>query len=333
MNRRAWGVGATAVLAAIGLRRQLLGRALGLPPVAYRVRVRRGVAVTMSDGVRLLADHYAPQTAVPQPAILIRTPYGRRLLNAVYAQRFAERGYHVLCQDVRGRFGSAGTFEPYVAERADGAATIAWLARQPWCNGRVGMWGQSYVGYVQWAAAAAAPEALQAVVPAITQSDLAIGRVDGLQLDRMLRWLVQLDALDANVAGLPGWERLRRLTQAAAQDALVARGASRLPLADADLAMFDQPVPFFRTWLRHPDPADDYWAAVDFSRAVGRVTAPAHLVAGWHDIFLDGQLADYAALRANGRAPFLTIGPWTHTDPAAAAAAIREGLAWFDAHL
>jgi hypothetical protein len=94
----------------------------------------------------------------------MRTPYDRRRIG-ILAQRFAERGYHVVVQDARGRFDSEGAFSPYGHEAGDGAATVAWLAQQPWFNGQLGTWGASYLGYVQWALAAANPDAIQAMVP------------------------------------------------------------------------------------------------------------------------------------------------------------------------
>ena len=75
---------------------------------------------------------------------------------------------HVDMQTTRGRFDSEGESVPFVDERADGRATIEWIARQPWFDGRLGMAGPSYGGYVQWAAAADAPHELKAIVTHIT---------------------------------------------------------------------------------------------------------------------------------------------------------------------
>ncbi|MEZ4642858.1 MAG: CocE/NonD family hydrolase [Chloroflexota bacterium] len=319
-------------------KRPLLGRLMDLPPVTYRVRVHRNLSITMPDGIELAADHYQPQSKSALPAILMRTPYGKGNINGFLAQRFAERGYHVLVQDVRGRFRSDGEFEPYVNEQADGVATLDWLAAQPWCDGQVGMWGQSYVGYVQWAAAAVNPPVLRAIVPAITQANLAIGRADNVMLDRTLRWLIMLDAMDTNVAGLPWWQLLPRTFDMRVQDELVAKAAAHLPLQELDTVVFGQPFPVFRNWRAHPDIHTPYWQDIDFRAAVSTVQAPAHFIAGWYDIFLGGQLADYAALAAshaagNAPQPFLTIGPWTHMDRTNMITTLREGLAWFDAHL
>ena len=102
------------------------------------------------------------------PAILVRTPYLKETAapSPVADVRLAtERGYRVVVQDVRGRGSSEGEFEPFVNEEADGADSVAWVAEQRWCDGRVVMAGMSYVGATQWLAAAAAPPALRASLP------------------------------------------------------------------------------------------------------------------------------------------------------------------------
>src|SRR5690606_11004178 len=121
----------------------------------------------------------------PAPTVLMRTPYGRTNINQFFATLFAERGFNVVAQDVRGRFGAEGHFEPYVHEAADGAATLAWIAEQPWSNGRIGMWDQSYVGFVQWAAATTATPHLLAMLRAVTQANL------GGPTDQGFMWLDQ----------------------------------------------------------------------------------------------------------------------------------------------
>ena len=100
----------------------------------------------VSDGISLEAEHYYPLAEGSFPTILIRTPYGLstdnpRLNTAIVnfpVQRFVERGYHVVVQSVRGRFGSEGRWIPFFNEAADGRATLDWIAQQPWFNGSLG---------------------------------------------------------------------------------------------------------------------------------------------------------------------------------------------------
>ncbi len=141
------------------------------------VLVRRGVAVPMRDGVVLRADVYAPADGRPRPALLQRTPYDRTDSGVaietmgIEPLRAAEAGFATVIQDVRGRFASEGDFDPYAQELNDGEDTVAWVAAQPFCDGRVAMYGASYVGATQLLAAVRAPAALTAVAPTITGAE------------------------------------------------------------------------------------------------------------------------------------------------------------------
>ena len=141
------------------------------------------VMVTMRDGVRLATDVYRPALegrAVTQalPVILERTPYGKALASrseldrgeteprsrTEIAEWFVRRGYVVVYQDCRGRYGSEGEFVKYLQDGEDGCDTIEWIAHQPWCDGRVATMGLSYAAHTQVSAACLAPQALAAMV-------------------------------------------------------------------------------------------------------------------------------------------------------------------------
>ena len=132
-----------------------IDRAIGLTGPAEPVTLKRDVGVPMPDGVVLLGDHYRPaRNNAPMPVVLIRSPYGRAgLAGTVFAAPLARRGFQVFVQSTRGTFGSGGQFRPFLHEREDGLATVAWLREQPWCDGRVSMTGASYLGHTQWAIA------------------------------------------------------------------------------------------------------------------------------------------------------------------------------------
>lgn len=335
-----------AIVEALGLgllpARAMLARSLRLPPPRNLVAVRRDVPVPMPDGARLYADHYAPRVRGPAPTILIRTPYGRLgeaplgaglSLAELPAQQFAARGYHVLVQSVRGCFRSEGAFEPHAQEAADGAATVAWLRGQPWFDGRLGSWGPSYLGYAQWATAAAAPGALAAMVPTITSAEpFSVSHPDGaFGLETRLRW-AQGTLLLAELQRASWHERLAQASAGGA--ALRLRQAfMHLPLGEADLVATGRELPHFRASLAAEAPDAPFWRARDHSAAVAGVAAPAHMVGGWHDYFLRGLLRDYASLRAAGREPYLTIGPWHHAEPGPLLAGLQVGLQWFQVFL
>src|SRR5213080_179253 len=140
----------------------------------YEVTVERGVAAKMRDGVTLRADIYPPKADGKFPVLLVRTPYDKTgILN--FGLRAATRGYVVVAQDVRGRFTSEGEWYPFKNESLDGYDTVEWAAALPYSNGKVGMFGGSYVGATQYLAAIAKPPHLAGICPG-----------DGFQLPRRM---------------------------------------------------------------------------------------------------------------------------------------------------
>ena len=138
--------------------------------------------VPMRDGVELATDVYLPDGPGPWPAVLVRLPYdknGRYCWMPFISRHFTERGYAFLPQDVRGKFRSRGRGRTRSCTRSTTATTRSSGSReQPWSNGDVGMWGDSYYGFTQWAAVASGHPALKAIVPRVTVADL-FGWLDG----------------------------------------------------------------------------------------------------------------------------------------------------------
>ncbi|MCC4908337.1 CocE/NonD family hydrolase [Microbacterium sp. cx-59] len=155
---------------------------VGPAPVSPLAREER---VRMRDGVRLGTDVYLPAgDDSPGDAILIRLPYdksGPYTFIPLIAEYLMARGYRVVAQDVRGKFRSEGDALLFVNESDDGYDTIEWIVNQPWSNGRVAMWGDSYYGYTQWAAVASQHPALKAIAPRVTGTQLGepVRRVAG----------------------------------------------------------------------------------------------------------------------------------------------------------
>ncbi len=139
--------------------------------------------VPMRDGVRLATDVYLPGGAGPWPVILIRLPYdkdGRYTFMPALAPHVTGRGYAFVVQDVRGKFRSEGETLPFVHEADDGYDTLDWIDAQPWA-GPVGMFGDSYYGFTQWAAVASGHPALRAIVPRVTSAQLGRWLSGGVQ--------------------------------------------------------------------------------------------------------------------------------------------------------
>ena len=291
----------------MSLASRVLAWLAALPPARTRdVGVERDLPATMPDGAALLADRYFPRAGGTPPVVLIRTPYGRRSFG-VFGRVFAERGYQAVIQSLRGTFGSDGHFE-FRDERDDGRATLDWLSRQSWFGGRVGMYGPSYLGFVQWAVARDAPDYLRALAIPVATSSRRHSLYDGgaFHLDFAL-------TLAHTIVGQerPPWRTLwRRLRER--ED--LAPAFAHLPLCEADERAVGRRVGFYQNWLAHTEPDDPYWQAMDHSRDMASVSAAVDLIAGWYDPYLSTQLEDFAALRRAGRGPHLTIGPWAHTD-------------------
>src|SRR6266487_859772 len=158
MNRRATFVEILFCLLAVTLARAA---------DQYAITYERNVSVKMRDGVTLHADIFRPQAEGKFPVLLQRTPYNKD--NGVdFGLNAAARGYVVIFEDVRGRYASEGEWYTFKNEPNDGYDTIEWAAALPYSNGKVGMFGGSYVGATQMLAAIAHPPHLAGICPVVT---------------------------------------------------------------------------------------------------------------------------------------------------------------------
>lgn len=243
----------------------------------------RQYAVAMADGVRLATDVYLPERGTRWPTLLSRLPYdkaGDECFLPAVARWFTERGFAVVVQDVRGKVRSGGELAPFEAEIADGYATLDWVAAQRWSTGRVGMFGDSYYGFTQWAAAASGHPALGALAPRVCSADFRdlLGRQGVLLQEVAVCWALEtwVDEALYDYDGELDW--------------------SVRPL--------ERIVP---TLLggRRPVGLDD-WALGRMSPAATLPISgdvPALHLGGFGDILLGGQLATWRRARAAGRAP------------------------------
>ena len=303
------------------------------PPRTNAVSVERGLIATMPDGVELVADRWYPtqeqgygEDGVQPATVLIRTPYGRTIMGPL-GRLYAERGYQVLVQSCRGTFGSGGEFVPVRNEQVDGQATLEWVAGQPWFDGRLVMWGGSYLGMTQWAVAQDAPDFVKALsfqVTAANFRDAVVFPGGAFALETGLAWIHEITHQEL------GWRAVLR-ARLRAQRA-VSTSSAVLPLGKGDAAAIGEPMAFYQDWLGHSTPGDTWWDGVDFGRRLEKVP-PASFIGGWYDLFLKAQVDDYEALRRAGRTARLTIGPWTHASPALFAETVRDGPRWFDSQL
>lgn len=272
----------------------------------------------MRDGVLLRADVWRPAAEGRFPALVYRTPYDRRDAQGAgsTAARAVARGYAVVVQDVRGRYGSEGEFEPYRHEGRDGYDTIEWAAAQPWSDGSVGTYGLSYPGAVQWLAAVESPPHLKAMVPAMTFSTPRNFFYSGGVFDMSwTAWIWNNIAPDVRVRrGLAGprTDDEARTSWAHIRDSVL----RRLPLSE--LREFRDVAPYLFDWMRHPA-SDAWWDWAEIRGRYGRVGAAVLNLSGWHDEAYgpEGALTNFLGLRsarpdeADPRAR-LVLGPWIH---------------------
>ncbi|WP_198153282.1 CocE/NonD family hydrolase [Thermotalea metallivorans] len=305
-----------------------MSKMLKLPPAeTYDIAVERDLKIPMSDGVILLADHYYPRTLGQRPTILIRSMYPDRTKGGYMGEIIAERGFQVVIVSGRGVCGSGGEMTPFMTEHEDGVAVLSWLKEQTWFDGCLGTLGQSYLGFTQWAIAYEGGSMLKAMSTQMTSSDLRsiVYPGNAFSLEVLLGWLSMIDSQEASMFRnlgniILGGKRRKKI-------------AWHLPLIDLDKVMTGKEYEFWRSWLIHDDPKDDWWAPGDHSHMISKVTAPNHMISGWHDFMLPSTIRDYNLLRKSGQEPYLTIGPWTHFDTEAFSMGINEALIWLRAHL
>ena len=283
------------------------------------VMIEHDVCATMRDGVVLRADVYRPMGDGPWPVLLARMPYGKQvpaILAMLDPAGIARRGFIVVIQDTRGRFASDGEWEPWTFETDDGHDTVRWAAALPASNGSVGMFGPSYLGNTQWMAALSKPPELKAIAPAVTWSepnDGLFSRGGAAELGISLPWsLMQgLDRVLRRYADDPIAKGQALVALIRDFDAVAETGYRELPAGHHPaFVRHDIPELGFERSLRDP-------AWTESCRVAGRhseVDLPSLHIAGWYDIFSQGTLDNFMAMRGTGRPANLIVGPWCHSD-------------------
>ncbi len=277
------------------------------------ISIEHGVTMKTRDGVTLKADVYRPAGDGAFPVLLQRTPYNKD--NAQnFARKAVARGFMVVVQDVRGRYTSEGEWYTFMHEINDGYDTVEWAAGLPHSNGKVGMFGGSYVGATQMLAAISHPPHLAGICPVVTASNYHEN------------WTYQGGAFEQWFNESWGSGLAQDTANRLIRDATNAKAAARiLPLNQYPIFNFDsvsdgteltsQLAPYFLDWLAHPT-YDSYWKQWAIDENYANIQVPALSVAAWYDIFQGGSLANYQGLRDHAGNPaarsaqrlFVTIG-------------------------
>lgn len=311
------------------------------PAKAEQVEFQWGVKIPLRDGIKLNATLYKPrEQKQPLPCVFTLTPY----IAQSYHDRgmyFAANGYVFLGVDVRGRGNSEGEFTPLLQEAKDGHDVVEWLAQQPYCNGKVTMWGGSYAGYDQWASAKEFPPHLATIVPVASPKpgvDYPMSRNMFYSYDT--QWLTL-------VSGRAGQEKIF------GDSAFWSAQFRRWYEAHAPFKALDRyvgnPSPLFQSWVAHPA-QDAYWDSFNPTQEeYARLSLPILSISGQYDgdqpgaLALYGEHMRYGADAAKAR-HYLIIGPWDHAGtrtPKAEVAGLKFGPAslldmnalhksWFD---
>ena len=274
--------------------------------------IRWGVKIPMRDKVELNATLYLPRAAdgsqAKTPAVFTLTPY----IADSYHDRgayFASHGYAFALLDVRGRGNSGGDFEPFAQESRDGHDIVEWLARQPFCDGKVSMWGGSYAGFDQWGTAKEFPPHLASIAPvASAHPPLDFPFTNNVGQSYNIQWFTFTSGRtgQGKLFGDSKFWRTKFLD------------AYKQHIAFNTLDAFvGNPSPHFQRVLKNPTP-NAYWdAMVPSTERYKKLTLPILSITGQYDGDEVGALTFYRNHIANAPAEmrakhFLIIGPWDH---------------------
>ncbi|MBL9145850.1 MAG: CocE/NonD family hydrolase [Verrucomicrobiaceae bacterium] len=309
---------------------------LAQEPVA-NVTVQHDVMVAMGDGVLLATDVYLPAKLEGKlPTILTRTPYNKKG-SKKQGEYFAQHGYVFVAQDTRGRYASQGVWHWMTDDGPDGVDCAAWIGKQPWSDGKIGMLGTSYVGGTQHAMALARAPELATVIPvdAVSNCGVQSMRNAGAFEMRFWNWIMLNGGKGSNAAQDAGTEAVlkemadNRLTYI--HQLPLRRGTTPLKLA-----------PEYEDWLinamRH-GANDDFWKQNNIiDHASEYKDVPVYLVGGWYDSWAGNTTTNFRVLtQALKSDVYLIMGPWIHGQQAKSAhgmvdfgteAAIADELAW-----
>lgn len=322
LTRRWAGVLTLVLLATAG--GALFAGTDGTEPERLATIFEHNVEATMRDGVVLRADVYRPDAPGRFPVLLQRTPYSKNPGGGgARNHEVASRGYVVIIQDSRGRYTSDGVATPH-DEGEDGYDTVEWAAGLPYSNGRVAMYGGSYLATTSLQAAGEGAPSLRAIYASAAYSS----RYHDLVFEGGAFYL--RDGLNWNL-GQAADVRRRTLTPDVDRDGAIGMTAGQralfeqswlwyVPLLSFDALDLKEFAPAYYEMLRNPS-YGEFWAPSNISAKHADFRVPALHVVGWYDVFASGTIKNYAGIRERGATARardnqrLVVGWWTHSPP------------------
>ena len=279
------------------------------PETSPDVDLLWGVKLLLRDGTHLNATVYKPHDQKsPLPVIFELTPY----ISDTYHARgyyFAQHGYVFVIVDVRGRGNSEGKFDPFFQEPADGYDTTEWLAKQPYCNGKVAMWGGSYAGFDQWLTMRQMPPHLATIVPAASaHAGVDFPMFHGVFGSYVIQWLTFTSGITPNI-NLFGEDNF---WASKFKQMYVEHRAFR----DLDKIVGNDTT-VFQKWIAHPS-FDEYWQQLAIQPAQYHAfNLPILTITGSYDADQPGAMTYYRGHMKYGTEAakaqhYLIVGPWDH---------------------
>lgn len=302
----------------------------------FRVKKLGDHMVSMRDGVKLATEVWIPETKENNtrfPTVFIRTPYGKDGISESQL-RFVQRGYALVVQDVRGREKSQGEFSSKGSEILDGDDSLNWIVQQSWCDGNIGMYGASYLGYVQWAAASTGNPHLKAIVSIVTAGSPFgdLPRKGGTMASGMLAWMFAMAKKNFHPEAMErdDWDQIVKMR----------------PIKDIPEKILGKPILFWDNYMNH-SLYDEFWQRMDWSNKGDKINVPSLIVSGWFDDNGQGSLEAWSMNAKHNRENMkMILGPWLHKantnrdigDISFGNNAIRYDIdlafqKWFDKHL
>ena len=334
MTRRGFAAALLRMGAWLGVSARLTRSAQAEHEAPFDVSLTSDVMVPMRDGVRLATDVYRPmRNGLPVegrfPVILERTPYGKTVVSrselsvaepvaktrAEVARFFVSRGYVVIYQDCRGRYGSEGQFVKYLSDGNDGYDTCAWIVRQPWSNGKIGTMGLSYAAHTQGALASANAPGIAALF--LDSGGFANAYQDGIRQGgafelKQVTWAYRAALESPSVMQDP--VRLKAL------QAIDIKGwFARMPWKRGHSPL--TPAPEYESYVYEQwehGTFDSFWKQLGIYAAgfYDRFSdAPMVFMSSWYDPYPRSAADNYIGLSRRKKGPVrLILGPWTHGD-------------------
>lgn len=285
----------------------------------------KNIMAKMRDGVQLAGDLYRPDTEEKYPVVIMRTPYNKDGMETCkdYSNPYllAEQGYNVFIQDVRGCYHSEGILKSTGEnEINDGYDTVEWAAVQSWCNGKVGMYGLSYFGYTQLAAAEQRPPHLIAICPFEMSGLYPFSVGKSLTLNSYhLNWLYGQAFGKLEMSSMPEEEKTQLKEKLQRNMEQMPEFVKHLPLREIPAAYVEQ-VPLFLDFVEILDNIDnpEFKKRIHNPLDFGNMDVAMLHCAGWFDFAHEGVVDNYEEAEKKASTPRMKkgqkmiLGPWVH---------------------